>query len=49
MCQRSKALQIADPSMTHFGLSFYAKVSAACFALGGGMEMFMLRTGFYDK
>ena len=28
---------------------FYAKVSLACFSLGAGMEVFMIRTGFYDK
>lgn len=30
-------------------LTFYAKVAAACFSLGAGMEYFMIRTGFYDK
>ena len=40
MVKRCKGLQI---------MSFYVKVAAACFALGGAMEMFMLRTGFYDK
>lgn len=28
---------------------FYAKVAALCFATGGAMEMFMIKTGFYDK
>ncbi|KAK9822927.1 hypothetical protein WJX74_005264 [Apatococcus lobatus] len=28
---------------------FYAKVSAVCFAAGGAMELFMVKTGFYDK
>ncbi|KAI3431422.1 hypothetical protein D9Q98_004475 [Chlorella vulgaris] len=30
-------------------LSFYAKISAVCFAVGAGMEAFMIRTGFYEK
>lgn len=29
--------------------AFYAKLSAACFVVGGCMELFMIHTGFYDK
>ncbi|KAK9808934.1 hypothetical protein WJX72_006590 [[Myrmecia] bisecta] len=28
---------------------FYAKVASACFVAGGCMELFMIKTGFYDK
>ena len=28
---------------------FYAKVAAVCFALGASMELFMIKTGFYEK
>ncbi|KAL4440403.1 hypothetical protein ABPG75_003404 [Micractinium tetrahymenae] len=28
---------------------YYFRVAAICFTLGAGMEMFMLKTGFYDK
>lgn len=30
-------------------LSFYLKIGAGCFALGASMEMFMIKTGFYEK
>jgi hypothetical protein len=30
-----------------FDRTFYAKVAAASFALGAGIELFMLKTGFY--
>ena len=36
---------MASPS----GLKFYLKIAAPCFCLGAGMEMFMLKTGFYEK
>ncbi|KAI7843634.1 hypothetical protein COHA_002874 [Chlorella ohadii] len=29
--------------------SYYAKVATVCFALGAGMELFMIKTGFYEK
>mmetsp|Transcript_14108 Transcript_14108/g.44157 ORF Transcript_14108/g.44157 Transcript_14108/m.44157 type:complete len:85 (+) Transcript_14108:215-469(+) len=29
--------------------SFLAKLGAVCFAVGAGMELFMIKTGFYDK
>jgi hypothetical protein len=32
-----------------FDAAFYTKVAVASFALGGCMEMFMIKTGFYDK
>ena len=28
--------------------SFYVRLSGFCFVLGGCMELFMLKTGFYD-
>ncbi len=28
--------------------AFYVRLSAACFVLGGCMELFMIKTGFYD-
>ncbi|GBF96917.1 hypothetical protein Rsub_08997 [Raphidocelis subcapitata] len=28
--------------------SFYLKLGAACFVLGGCMELFMINTGFYN-
>lgn len=28
---------------------FYAKLGATCFVLGGCIETFMIKTGFYDK
>lgn len=28
--------------------AFYAKLAASCFVLGGAMELFMIKTGFYD-
>ena len=31
----------------HFGASFYARVAALSFALGGCMELFMIKSGFY--
>ena len=31
-----------------FDRSFYVKVGAASFALGAGIELFMLKTGFYN-
>lgn len=27
---------------------FYLRLGAACFVLGGCMELFMIHTGFYD-
>jgi hypothetical protein len=30
-------------------LSFYAKIAGMCFALGASMELFMIKTGFYEK
>jgi hypothetical protein len=27
--------------------SFYMKLAGACFLVGAGMEMFMIKTGFY--
>jgi hypothetical protein len=29
-------------------VSFYAKLSAACFVVGACMEAFMIHTGFYN-
>ena len=31
----------------HFGGSFYARVAALSFAVGAGMELFMIKSGFY--
>mmetsp|Transcript_5954 Transcript_5954/g.20522 ORF Transcript_5954/g.20522 Transcript_5954/m.20522 type:complete len:84 (+) Transcript_5954:170-421(+) len=28
---------------------FYSKLIPLCFAVGAGMEFFMVKTGFYDK
>jgi hypothetical protein len=28
--------------------AFYAKVAGVCFAMGAGMEAFMVKTGFYE-
>ncbi len=28
--------------------SFFIKLGAGCFFLGAGMELFMIKTGFYD-
>jgi hypothetical protein len=41
--QRSKA------PLHVFGRPFYIKVAAASFALGACIELFMIKTGFYDK
>jgi hypothetical protein len=41
--QRSKA------PLHVFGRPFYVKVAAASFALGACIELFMIKTGFYDK
>ncbi|EFN54056.1 hypothetical protein CHLNCDRAFT_58390 [Chlorella variabilis] len=29
--------------------AYYGKVAGVCFALGAGMEYFMIKTGFYEK
>ncbi|PRW39391.1 hypothetical protein C2E21_7054 [Chlorella sorokiniana] len=29
--------------------TYYAKIAAVCFTLGAGMELFMIKTGFYEK
>lgn len=31
----------------HFGASFYARVAVLSFAVGAGMEFFMIKSGFY--
>jgi hypothetical protein len=28
--------------------AFYVKVAGICFAMGAGMEAFMVKTGFYE-
>lgn len=33
---------------TRLPTSFYVRLSAACFVLGAGMEVFMYYTGFYN-
>lgn len=37
------------PPLHVFRRPFYVKVAAASFALGACIELFMLKTGFYDK
>ncbi|KAK9834203.1 hypothetical protein WJX81_007847 [Elliptochloris bilobata] len=32
-----------------FSNVFYGKVAGLCFVAGGAMELFMIKTGFYDK
>ena len=39
----------AKAPLHQFGTVFYTKVAAAGFVLGAGMEMFMIKTGFYNK
>jgi hypothetical protein len=36
------------PPLHVFGRPFYIKVAAASFAFGACIELFMLKTGFYD-
>ena len=42
-------MQRSKPPLHVFGRPFYAKVAVASFALGACIELFMIKTGFYDK
>lgn len=33
----------------NFDFGFYARVSALSFGIGASMELFMIKTGFYEK
>ena len=41
-------MQRSKPPLHVFGRPFYAKVAGASFALGACIELFMLKTGFYN-
>ena len=47
--RRAAALLMAKTPLHSFPPVFYAKVTAASFALGAAMELFMIKTGFYGK
>ena len=47
-CEATGWIMRSAPGMAH-PLAYYAKVSAACFAVGAAMETFMIHTGFYEK
>jgi hypothetical protein len=42
-------MQRSKPPLHVFGRPFYVKVAVASFALGACIELFMIKTGFYDK
>jgi len=37
------------PQLQPLTAAFYGKLAGACFATGAAMELFMIKTGFYDK
>ena len=42
-------MQRSKPPLHVFGRPFYVKVAVASFALGAAIELFMIKTGFYDR
>lgn len=46
--ERARDDERASGTLMPLTAAFYVRLSAACFVLGGCMELFMIKTGFYD-
>lgn len=43
------APRVMKKPVHEFGLGFYARLSAISFGVGAAMELFMIKTSFYEK